>query len=78
MAFESMAQIFVAFPKNEQFDPFDLKTEDVVGSELIPIFVMGIFNPLGPTIVALNLIAKPDLPSAGFLFTQLNPFAQKR
>lgn len=78
MAFESMAQIFVASPKNEQFDPFDLKTEDVVGSELIPIFVMGIFNPLGPTIVALNLIAKPDSPSAGFLFTQLNPFAQKR
>ena len=37
-----MAQIFVASPKNEQFDPFDLKTEDAVGSELIPIFVMGI------------------------------------
>lgn len=78
MTISSMSGIANADPKNEVLTPFDLREQDVVGSQIIPIFSMGIFNPLGPTIVALNILSKPDNPSVAFLFTQLNPFEQQR
>ena len=78
MTISSMSGIANADPKNEVLTPFDLREQDVIGSQIIPIFSMGIFNPLGPTIVALNILSKPDNPSVAFLFTQLNPFEQQR
>jgi hypothetical protein len=76
--FNSLQDIIDAAPVNELIDPFDLSEGDVIGSELVPIVTMGIFNPMGPTIVALNLLTKPDSNSAGLLYTSLNPFAQTR
>lgn len=78
MTMRSMSQISNADPQNEVFNPFDLSEEDAIGSQTVPIFSMGIFNPLGPTIVALNILSKPSNPSVAFLFTLLNPFMQQR
>ena len=76
--FNSLQDILDADPLNELIEPFDLTEEDVSGKEIVPIVTMGIFNPMGPTIVALNLLNKADIESAGMLFTMLNPFSQKR
>lgn len=76
--FNSLQDILDAEPANELIAPFDLTEADVVGSELVPIVTMGIFNPMGPTIIALNLLTKRDADSAGILCTVLNPFTQNR
>lgn len=59
-------------------DPIDLTPGDVRGIEFIPLCLLGIFNPMGPTLIALNLIIKDDAPSGAILYTSLNPFAQTR
>ena len=58
--------------------PIELKQSDIRGIEIIPLCLLGIFNPMGPTLVALNLIIKDDAPSGAILYTSLNPFAQSR
>jgi hypothetical protein len=58
--------------------PIALIPEDVRGIEFVPLCLLGIFNPLGPTLVALNLIIKDDAPSGAILYTSLNPFNQSR
>ena len=74
----SLQDILDAPPKNELIDPFDLTEADIIGSELIPIVTMGLFNPMGPTLVSLNLLTKKNADSAGILYTMLNPFSQTR
>ena len=59
-------------------DPIELQQSDVQGIEIIPLCLLGIFNPMGPTLVALNLIIKDDAPSGAILYSSLNPFAQTR
>ena len=76
--FNSLQDILAVEPANELIEPFDLTEADVVGSELVPIVTMGIFNPMGPTIMALNLVTQRDADSAGILCTVLNPFTQTR
>lgn len=59
-------------------DPIELSPDDVRGIEIVPLCLIGIFNPMGPTLIALNLIIKDDAPSGAILYTSLNPFAQTR
>ncbi len=76
--FTSMQEIYEAEPRSELIEPFSIKESDLISSQIVPIVVMGIFNPMGPTIVALNLLSKQDASSDGILYTILNPFIQKR
>lgn len=59
-------------------DPIELNPDEVRGIEIVPLCLLGIFNPMGPTLIALNLIIKDDAPSGAILYTSLNPFAQTR
>lgn len=59
-------------------DPIELKQSDVRGVEFIPLCLFGLFNPMGPTLAALNMIIKNGAPSGALLYTSLNPFAQTR
>lgn len=58
--------------------PYALQRSDVDGMQLVPICLFGIFNPMGPTLVALNLVLKDTAPSSAVLATTLNPFSQQR
>ena len=59
-------------------DPYELQHEDVRGVQLVPTCLFGIFNPMGPTLVALNLVLKDTAPGGAVLATTLNPFSQRR
>ena len=59
-------------------EPIELTQEDVQGIEIVPLCLLGLFNPMGPTLIALNLIIKDDAPSGAILYTSLNPFSQTR
>lgn len=62
----------------ELVDPIELTHDEVQGKELIATCLLGIFNPMGPTIIAINLVAQEGKPSVAVLYTSLNPFAQTR
>lgn len=62
----------------ELVDPIELTHDEVHGKELIATCLLGIFNPMGPTIIALNLVAQEGKPSVAVLYTSLNPFSQTR
>lgn len=59
-------------------DPVELRPEDVPGKLFIPICLLGLFNPMGPTVAALSMVVAEDKPSGALLCTRLNPFNQTR
>ena len=59
-------------------DPVDLAPEEASGKLFVPICMLGLFNPMGPTLVALNLVVADGKPSGALLCTTLNPFSQSR
>jgi hypothetical protein len=52
--------------------------DDLEGKELEPICLLGVFNPMGPTLVCLNLVVSEKLRAAALLCTTLNPFSQSQ
>lgn len=58
--------------------PIALNQKDVNDVKFVPLCLLGLFNPMGPTLVALNLIARDGAQSGAILGTSLNPFAQSR
>ena len=59
-------------------DPVELTQEDAHGTQLSPLCLLGIFNLMGPTFVALDVVTKDAAPSGAILSTSLNPFGQTR
>lgn len=62
----------------ELIEPIELTQEDFPGKELVAVCLLGIFNPMGPTLVAINLVSEEGKPSVAILYTSLNPFTQTR
>lgn len=59
-------------------DPIDLQEEHVIGQEIVAITLLGIFNPMGPTLTPISLLRNDDSKIAYLLVTSLNPFNQTR
>lgn len=59
-------------------DPIDLREEHVIGHQLVAITLLGIFNPMGPTLIPISLLRDDDSDIAYLLVTSLNPFNQTR
>lgn len=58
--------------------PVELTQTDVQNVEFVPLCLLRLFNPMGPTLTALNLVLRDGSPSGAILYTSLNPFAQTR
>ena len=52
--------------------------EEVIACQIRPLCLIGIFNPFGPTLVALTHLTKDSAPFGALLYTSLNPFSQTR
>ena len=74
----TLDQMLNSIDPPELVDPIELTQVDVSGKELIAVCLLGILNPMGPTLVAINLVSKEGKPSEAILCTSLNPFAQTR
>lgn len=59
-------------------DPIDLLEEHVIGHDIVAITLLGIFNPMGPTLIPISLLRDDDSQIAYILVTSLNPFNQTR
>lgn len=59
-------------------DPIELRQSDIRGVEFVPLCLLGLFNPMGPTLTALNLVIRNGSPSGAILYSSLNPFTQTR
>ena len=56
----------------------ELTTHDIQRKDFGAVNLLGIFNAIGPTLVALDLLSEPGKPSVAILRRVLNPFAQSR
>ena len=74
----SLDQILEAPSDWSSIEPFELQISDVEDKMFIPVCLLGLFNPMGPTLVALNIVASEGKPSGAILCTTINPFAQSR
>lgn len=74
----TLNQLLKSTDPPEVVDPIPLTEEVVPGKQLVAVCLLGIFNPMGPTLVAINLVAEEGKPSVAILYTSLNPFAQTR
>jgi len=74
----TLTEMLNSYDPPELVDPIELTHDEVQGKELIATCLLGIFNPMGPTIIAINLVAQEGKPSVAVLYTSLNPFAQTR
>ena len=59
-------------------DPIDLLEEHVIGRQIVAITLLGIFNPMGPTLTPISLLRDDDSDIAYLLISSLNPFNQTR
>ncbi|MBT8036126.1 MAG: hypothetical protein KJO21_01155 [Verrucomicrobiae bacterium] len=59
-------------------DPIDLLEEYVIGHEIVAITLLGIFNPMGPTLIPISLLRDDESEIAYLLVSSLNPFNQTR
>ena len=75
---QTLAQIVEDDSAPSLIEPIPLQESDVPGTEFTPICLLGIFNPMGPTLVGLTHLRKEGSASGAILYTSLNPFAQTR
>ncbi len=58
---------------SEELEPGDLADVDIV-----PIVMLGLFNPAGPTVVAVTALRNRTTGVSDLVVTTLNPFSQSR
>ena len=56
----------------------DLQVADAEWVERLPLVLMGIFNPAGPTLVAMTAFRDTRVGETEIVVTMLNPFGQER
>ncbi len=56
----------------------DLEQADVIDVDIVPIVMFGLFNPAGPTVVAVTALRNSTSGVSNLVVTMLNPFSQSR
>ena len=58
--------------------PLELTTHDIQRKDFGAVCLLGIFHPIGPTLVALDFLSEQGKPSIAILRRVLNQFAERR